>query len=95
MVNTQNLSFAFGGVWNRRVEGPISATCLAMIFLLTSYRLAILDDVFTLTFRTAIYNYLSYHVSMIPSVRVLPLPFYYAPSLQSFLLFCKWAKPEK
>ena len=74
MISTQNLRFAFGGVWHGWVDRSVSAARLAMIFLPTRLRLAIFDNVFTLTFCTAIYNYLGYHAFMIPPVKVLPLP---------------------
>jgi hypothetical protein len=51
-----------------------------------SFGLAILDNVCTLAFRAAIYNYLSYHASMIPSVKLLPLPLFHGS--QS----CGWLK---
>ena len=74
MISTQNLRFAFGGVWHGWVDRSVSAARLAMIFLPTRLRLAIFDNVFTLTFCTAIYNYLGYHAFMIPPVKVLPPP---------------------
>ena len=74
MVSTQNLSFSFGCVSNGRVECPIGVAYLAMILLSSGFSLAILDNICTLAFRATIYNYLSYHVSMIPSVTHLPLP---------------------
>ena len=74
MISTQNLSFAFGRVLNRRVERSVSVTGLAMIFLLTGFSHTILDNACTLAFGAAIYSYLSYHVLRIPSVTLLPLP---------------------
>lgn len=69
MISSQYLSFAFRRVLSRRVQSPVCIACFTMILLPARFRLAILDNVFTLTFYTAIYNYLRYHVSMIPSVK--------------------------
>ncbi len=74
MVGTQNLSFPFGRVLNGWVERSIGVAHLAMILLPSGFSLAVLGNVCTLAFRAAIYNYLSYHVSMTPSVMLLPLP---------------------
>lgn len=74
MVSTQNLGYAFRRVMNGWVERSVRAERFSAIFLPTRLSLTILGNVFTLTFRTAIYNYLSDHVSMIPSVKYL-LPY--------------------
>jgi len=74
MISAQYLSFAFRRVLNSRVQSSVGTACFTMILLPTRFRLTILDNVFTLTFYTAIYNYLRYHVSRIPSVKYLPLP---------------------
>ena len=74
MICTQNLGFAFRRVSNGWVERSVSIAHLTMIFLPTRFSLAIFDDACALTFRTAVYISLSYHVSMIQSVPFLPLP---------------------
>ena len=74
MIGTQNFFFAFGRVLHCWIECAIGITGVAMIFLLTKFRLAILGDVVTLTFCAAVHNYLCYHALIIPPVAYLPLP---------------------
>ena len=76
MIGTQNFFFAFGCVLNSWIKCAISITGVAVMFLLAKFRLAILDDVFTLAFWTAIDYYLSYHASIIAPVLYLPLPIF-------------------